>query len=233
MLSDPRSITFAADLIQPQLPLRKEGIQRLYGRLAEETALAYANINMGAGGAQLSTVHGAAEYGEPAQSALAFGPDRVQFREEWPRLSVDDFCDRTRRRLAILMEELAIPVFSVAQCTVRCLVNARGFADSRALVSEVMGCTLDAGFRDFERAPNLLGLRLTFPGTPQDPAAHSVRVESFGRDPRALFIEEVRVANLALKAEDLEPFEDAFRAAYDFLTDRVAAWVARVGGGDE
>lgn len=233
MLSDPRSIAFALELVQPQLRFPAEGLPKVYARLAERSALAFANINLEPNGAVLSTAHGQNEFGEASASLMRFAPDRIQFREDWPRHDLDTFCSSTRSRLDLAMEELSIPGFSMVQVTVRCLVTARAVSDSRALMADVLGCTLAGGFGDFGREPNLLGIRLAFPGTAGDPAVHNVRIESFGRDPRSIFLEETRVASTPVRAGDTEPCERAFRDAYDFLTDRVAAWLSRVGGGSE
>jgi hypothetical protein len=234
MLSDPRSIAFAAELVQPQLRFPPEGLQKYYARLANRKDLSFANINLEPAGALLSTAHGQNEFGEASASVMRFAPDRIQFREDWPRVGLDDFCTRSRERLDLAMKELQIPGFSVIQCTVRCLVNARAVNDSRALLADIMGCTLAKGFHDFGREPNLLGLRLAFPGTAEDPAVHNIRIESFGRDPRSIFLEETRVTSSPVAAGDSEPLERAFRESYDFLTDRAAAWLARVGGsGDD
>ena len=121
-------------------------------------------------------------------STAAFLPDRFQFREELTSLTVDEFAERVRALTERVGQLAGVQVFTAQQVTVRTLVNPRHFTDSRQYLREGM-----FGFSDetdaFGRAPELLGLRLVFPPTPEVPNAHALRIESFTSDPRSLFIE--------------------------------------------
>ncbi|MEE9394091.1 MAG: hypothetical protein V3W41_16450 [Planctomycetota bacterium] len=131
------------------------------------------------------------------------------------------------------MDELKIPQFSVLQSTMRCLVSVRGQGDSRAFLAGLLGAPK---FEEsaFGREPNLLGFRLAFPANPPlDPAVHNIRVESFGRDPRSLFLEATRVATAPIQQVDLDPLTSGLTASYEFLTRTVCDYLTEISEPDQ
>lgn len=228
MLSDPRSIAFIVDCIHPQIRHDQGALQRLYSKLAEGGTLTYANFNITPMGAQMTTVHGPASIpGGTSHSALTFGVDRIQVKEEWPQISLDDFISRARDAVETTMNELPIPMFGAVQCVIRCLVSAQGTADSRQYFDENF-FRMDEGAQErLGRQVNLLGLRLAFPATPDDMSVHNVRIESFNGDVRSIFLEECGVYQTPITVQDTSPVENAIRGAYDFLTHNVTDYLRR------
>jgi len=111
------------------------------------------------------------------------------------------------------------------QVTVRTLINPRHFRDSRQYLKEGM-----FGFGDepeaFGRTPELYGLRLVFPPTPEVPNAHALRIESFSSDPRSLFLEDQASFAPVLVARGLDLLAENVEATYAFLVERSLAFVA-------
>lgn len=227
MLSDPRSIAFIVDCVHPQVRHEPASLQRLYSKLAAaEGGLGYANFNMTPVGAQMTTVHGPASIpGGTSHSALTFGVDRIQVKEEWPQITLDDFIDRARTAVETTMNELPIPMFGAIQCVIRCLVNAQGTSDSRQYFDDNFFRMDETSQEHLGRQANLLGLRLAFPAVEGDASVHNVRIESFNGDVRSIFLEECGVYQTPITVEDSSPIETAIRGAYDFLTQNVADYL--------
>ncbi|MCA9320859.1 MAG: hypothetical protein KDB53_09000 [Planctomycetes bacterium] len=227
MLTDPRSIAFVVDAIHPQIQHSPQALQSFFGRQAEIPEMGYLNFNTNAFGAQLTTVYGPASLpGSTAHSALSFGADRFQIKEEWPRIGLDDFVGRAMKSTELAFDCLAIPQLVAVQCTIRSLVNLATQEDCRTFLDGEFFRIDDEDRGLLGRQPGLFGLRMAFPATEDDKGVHNVRIESFNGDPRSLFLEETGVWTGVIQKSDLRPVEAAIREAYGFLTGGVTDWIA-------
>lgn len=226
MLSDPRSIAFVVECINPQIRHTPQRIQRLYSTMIGDPLLVYNNLNLVAGGARMTTVHGPASIpGATSHSTLVIAPDRVQLTEEWPSLTLDDFLDKASAAVAVVMKELEIATFPVTQCVTRCLVSVQGLADSREFFNQYFFRMDEEAVARLGRDVNLFGLRLAFPATSEDPSLFNVRIESFNNDVQSMFLEASGVFPTPFQADDLSPFQAAYRSTYDFLTRNVTDYL--------
>ena len=229
MFSDPRSIAFITECINPQLQPTPQALQKLYTRMVGEAGLSYTNFNLMPTGAQMSTVHGRASLpNTTSHSALVFTPDRVQIKEEWPSIAMDDYVDRMKRVLEITMEELAVPSFMVTQCCIRSLVTAQGYDNAHEFFNQHFFSMTKEQVDTLGRSPNLFGLRLAFPPTTDNQSVHNVRVETFTGDPRSVYLENAAVFSKPFGTGQVNVAEEGFRAAYEFLTGNVAEYLRQV-----
>jgi hypothetical protein len=217
-----RTIALVCELFHPPQQPDPAHVQRVHNDLFQTPDPAYKSFAVSPTGAVLSN-----PVTRPGEvSTAAFLPDRFQFREELTSLTMDEFAARVRDITARVAQLSGVQVFTAQQVTVRTLVNPRHFRDSRQYLKQGM-----FGFDDeteaFERTPELYGLRLVFPPTPQVPNAHALRIESYSSDARALFLEDQASFPPVLLARGLDVVADNVQATYDFLVERSLEFVAR------
>ena len=216
----PRTIAFLCELLHPPAVADPAPIQRIHNRLFTSGTPYYTSFNVTGEGALLSN-----PMTQPgAVSSAAFLGDRFQFREELSGLTTDEFVQRVEELTSMAVAEKNIQIFTAQVVTIRTLVNPRHYGDSRSFLKDGM-------FRFGEelellgRAPQLYGMRLVFPPTPDSPNAFTLRVESFANDPRSLFLENQASFGPTPAGRGFEPLGENIRATYDFIVERVLAFV--------
>jgi hypothetical protein len=230
MLSDPRSIAFITECINPQLRLAPKDLQSFYSAMINEPELSYSNFNLVPGGATLGTVHG--EAGAPncvRQSVLAFRPDRIQVSEEWPMFTLDDYLSKMKCIFDVASNSLTLPPFAAVTTTTRCLVGVQNMANSQEFLNKAFFRIDQHSAETLGRGTNLLGLRMAFPGTTPQEAAINLRVESFTNDISSLFVEVTAMQPVLFKSTDISAATDAMQRSYDFLNDNVMSYLTLAG----
>jgi hypothetical protein len=119
----------------------------------------------------------------------------------------------------------AMQVFTAQHVTLRTLVNPRVFKDSRGYLKHGM-----FGFDDemevFGREPQLLGIRLVFPATADQPGSHALRIESFSNDTRSLFIENLSSYAPIVVDGGLGQIEANILSSYRFITEQAMRFIS-------
>lgn len=218
----PRTIAFLSELIHPLVEVDPARLQRLHNLLFEQGHPVYTDF---------AVLQDAVTLSNPASrpgaiSSVTFGSDRIVFREELTAMTVDEFAQRVRKITQQASELLGIQVVTAQQVTLRTLANPRNYTDSREYIKEGMFGFSDE-IEDFEREPQLYGLRLVFPPSEGQPNAHALRIESFHGDPRSVFLENQASFPPLLVARGLESLERNVLDAYEFLVERGLAFVSR------
>ena len=219
----PRTIALLSELYHPPLTPDPRPVQKLHNEMfEEESAPVYTSFAVTPVGPVLSnpvTRQGAA-------SQVAFLQDRFQFREELGSLTAESFGQRVREGSERVLPHRKVQVFTGQQVTLRSLVNPRNFRDARAFLKEGM-----FGFATqteaLGREPQLYGLRLVFPPEDEGSHAYAVRIESYSNDPRSLFLEIQATYGPLLVVRGLDALETRVLQTYEFLIERVLAFVAR------
>lgn len=226
-----RSLAFVAELIHPPVVHDGSKLQQLHGRLFESSASSYRDFRVVQGGCQMSNATGGLP-GSPVSVANVL-PDRVQVREEQTGMSREDFEARLVGFARAALELLPMTLFMVQQFAVRAVVNPQADDDARAfLLGHVLGLD-DDQLGGFDSSPNLAGLRLSFPPGGEHQGVFNVRVESFSQDNRSLFLENVGTFGRPITLDSLDdPLTGRFGATYDFLQNRLVAFVDRFDGED-
>jgi len=218
----PRTIAFIAELIHPPVALDPSRIQKVHNDLFQTPDPAYTSFAVTPAGTVLSNP--GARPG--AVSQASFAVDRIQFREELGSLTVDEFAQRVQHIAGLVAELCGIQVFTSTQVTIRSLINPRNFKDAREFLKQGMfGFSRET--EDFDREPELYGLRMVFPPREDQPNAHSLRIESFNDDPRSLFIENHSSFPPILLARGLDAIVENVEQSYGFLVQRALTFVGR------
>ena len=217
-----RTIAYLCELYHPALPPDPRPIQKLHNEMYLAGDPPWASFSVTPNGPVLSN-----PVSQPgASSSVAFLADRIQFREELGSLTCEQFARRVREVGELAAESRGIPLFNGQQTTLRSLVNPRSYRDSRDFLRQGM-------FRFAEepealgRDPNLYGLRLVFPPEGDATEAFALRIESFHRDPRSLFLENQGTFGPVLVERGTDPLEANVLATYEFVQERVIPFIAR------
>lgn len=217
-----RTIAFLCELRHPPRTPDVARVQRLHNRQFEQGEPVYSSFAVTPHGPVLANPSST----PGTVSQVSFLPDRIQFREELGGLTAEAFGERVRGVAQEAAALLELPVFLGQQVTIRQLVNPRAFGDARRLLREgFFGITNE--LEVFEREPQILGLRLVFPPDAEDPTANLLRIESYGQDPRSLYLENQGTFGPVVVAQDVAALESNVAATYSFLVDRTLRFIAR------
>ena len=220
-----RSIAFVAELIHAPVQHDPRALQKLHGDLFASSEGSYRDFRLVPGGAQLSNSTGGLP-GAPV-SCVNLLPDRIQIREEQTGIAREDFEARVDRLARSVLELLPVKAFLAQQYAVRSVVNPQTANDSREFMLRTLFGFDDSLLTGFPGSPSLAGLRLAFPPAEDGGGIFNVRVESFSTDNRSLFLEAVGTFARPIAADAVENLTDGFDATYDFLHERLVAFVAQ------
>ena len=225
MTYTPRTIAYLCELLHPPAEPDPRSVQRVHNELFQESIPLYRSYTETVDGAVLSNP----QTQPGAVSTASFLRDRFQFREELTGGTREEFIDRVLRLTSLVLEARPMQLFTAQVVTIRTLINPRQFRDSRAFLREGV-FQLGSELASLERDPQLYGMRLVFPPTPEDPHAFTLRVESFANDPRSLFLENGGSFGPIVVERGLEVIRDNVDATYDFVVDRVLPFLAHFDG---
>jgi hypothetical protein len=220
-----RSIAFVAELIHPPVKHDGKALQKLHNSLFDSSVCSYRDFKLNPGGALLSNAAGGLP-GSPV-SAVSILADRVQVREEQTGLAPGEFQVRIEYLARAVLTELNVNMFVAQQFAVRSVINTAGGVDSRAFILSSMFGFQESQLYGFERKPSLAGLRLAFPPADNSDGMFNIRVESFTKDSRSLFLENVGTFGSPVNVEGLATLGERFDATYEFLTERLTGFVSQ------
>ncbi len=218
-----RSITFVAELIHAQAAHPMPHLQKVHHLAFSSSNAAYANFQVIPGGAQLSNP-------VPKQGAVSSAlilPDRLRIQEQMTGISREDFQARVNQMGRYVLDELSVTGFVAQQFLVQSLINPRSVENAAEFMSRSLLHFPEGALERFDRPAGLLGLRFSFPMSQEHPSLFNVRIETYDRDSRSLFLETTGVFRQAIKADNLEDLASLFTRTYEFLENRVLGFVAQ------
>lgn len=219
---EPRTIALLSELLHPAQAPDPAPIQRIHNQMFEEGRPLYASFQVTPHGPVLSnpsTTPGAA-------SAVAFLGDRIQFREELSGTGPEEFAERVRILSAAGAQARRLQLFTAQVVTLRLLINPRNFQDAREFLrSGVLG--FGDALQELGRDPQLYGFRMAFGATQEHPNAFALRIESYAKDARSIFVEVQGSFGPTMAAQGLEAAGENVLATYRFATERACRFLAR------
>ena len=163
-------------------------------------------------------------------SHLNFSGDRIQFTEDHVGISVDQFAEKVTTSLREAVDVLRIPIFLVQQVTVRLTTTPH----SQKSASEFLGNRVfrvePDQLESFGRPGSIFGFRLLFPPTAGAPQ-YNVRIESYMRDPRALYIENVGTFKTPIPMGQIDTVAANIETTAEFLSSKVLPFVGQFESG--
>jgi hypothetical protein len=128
------------------------------------------------------------------------------------------------------LTELNIPHFAAQQYAVQSLVTPRNSPSTIDLMARSVLHFDEDDVQHFERAPLLLGVRMTFPTSPVDEGQFHSRIESMQRDPKSIFLENVGVFRQQVNEADAGRLVAQFVQTYDWLHEQLVGYLERIEG---
>jgi hypothetical protein len=157
--------------------------------------------------------------GSAEVTKIIFKPDRfILSHQNVEREGLVIFTQKLEIVSRAVLEKLGVPVFTSQTHALRKLVTPRGGQDARLFLLEAV-CGFDTRKRELLGRPlHGNGLRLTFGAVEAtDPHEFDVKVESYFRDPRLLYIENQGRFHLPVVMQNLEVVPRNVDRTDDFL----------------
>lgn len=189
MLGETRTIYFSTQLIHPPINLEgnKDSIKNIYHELSSVKVCNYDNISFD--GFPTSPPRLTKKRDSTVSSCL-FSRDHILIEEDWADITLENFSEKIKEILNKAFQLLNLTFLVIQVCTVRCLFTPGCSTDARVFLAE-KACGLEGGKISpyFKRPAQMFGMRLLFPPLKDIPYSFDIRIESFNRDPRQIFVE--------------------------------------------
>ncbi len=215
MISEPRTITRIVDLFHIPIQHSPDLLRDLY--LAVSGSCGYDNFIRLTGGARLESA--ASESG--GVSRVTFLKDRISFSEERANLSLEIFSKRMEEVVHVAREKLSMPILIARNVTLRAVAALPRGQHSSQFLSEHLIRLSAQDLAALGRPGQTIGLRMLFPASDPQKGTHQVRIESYLRDPRSLFLEDMASFKFPLQSRDRERLTGELREVEDFLYEHV------------
>jgi hypothetical protein len=219
-----RSIQFFAELVHAPMNYQLADLQRAHAKLFEHDASRYVNFQLVQGGAMLTNP----SQQQGALSAAWILGDRMRVQEQMTGMSGDDFEKRLDAFVRNAFAELKVPQLMATQFAVQSLVTPRVAANALELVGKSMLSLEADDLALFERPPQLLGVRMTFPTAPIDEGQFLSRIEAMQRDPKTIFIENVGVFRSKIDPGASGRVVAQFVQTYAWIQEQLVGYLGRV-----
>jgi hypothetical protein len=198
-----------------------ERLREVYNKVC--ISCGYENFIRTPGGARLERLEREAS----GFSHLTFAGDRIQFTEDHVGISVEQFARKVSTVLQEAMPILRIPVILVQQSTVRMIATPNIFKSAAELFARSIFRVRGEDLELLGRPGSFFGFRQVFPATAEHLHGFNVRVESYIRDPRSLYIENVATFNVPIQLQSLQTVERNLELASQFLVNHVLPFLSR------
>ena len=220
MIGEPRTLARIVELLHIPIQHSVDQLRDVYVDVSKSCG--YENFRRTSGGATLETVGGGG-----AASRVTFAGDRITFQEEQTNLSTEHLLRRIEEVVSKTSSRLSLPVFIARNITLRALVAAPMAQHSSQFIAENLFQLTAEDMSSFERPGSLVGFRMQFPPTDPKSALHQVRIESYLREPRSLFLEDVATFKVPLQSSDQQRVAQEVREVESFLHERLTAFLSQ------
>ena len=199
-----------------------EDLREVYNRIS--TICGYENFTRLPNGARLE--RGEGETGEI--SSVTFLNDRVKMVEENIATSLEQISEKFVAVLEGCMPVLKIPFFLVQQYTVRVITTPNTYRQASEFIGKSLFRISNEDVAVLERPTNIFGLRLVFPPTKKQLHHFNVRIESYTRDPRSIYLENVGTFKTPVqRGPQLKRIPSDIQKTSEFLTVNLCRFLSQ------
>ena len=220
MFSEPRTISLISEFVHIPTVHAAERLRQVYNEVCRTCG--YENFTRVQGGARIERRSPDSE----ALSQLTILGDRVQFTEDHTGISVEQLGKKIVGALATVMPTLGIPMLLIQQCKVRMTTTPTRHATAAEFLAERVFRVDPAQVEPLGRPVGFFGFRLLFPGSSDQPTTYNVRIESYVRDAKALYIENLATVKQPIQQANVKNAGESLRTASVFLKERVLPFLA-------
>ena len=221
MISEPRTIARIIELFHIPIQHTPEVLRDVYQEIS--SSCGYDNFIRISGGARLEAA--ATEGG--TVSRLTFMKDRIGFHEERGDSSLASLLRRVEAVISVATEKLSIPIFIARNLTLRAIASPPRGQTSADFISRNLIRIEAEDFEPLERPGQVVGLRFHFPPTDPKGGTHQVRIESYLRDPRMLYLEDWATFKVPVQSRDHKKIAAELQEVEEFLHDRLCSFLSQ------
>jgi len=221
LFSEPRTISLLSECVHLPTKHSIEGLREVYNRVCRTCG--YENFIKTASGVRLER-H---ESQGSGFSHLSFASDRIQFTEDHVGISIEQFAKKVRSVLEEAMPLLKIPIILVHQVTVRVICTPNSFKHAAEFLARSIFRFRAEDLELLGRPTSVHGFRLVFPATREVSHAFNVRVESYVKDQRSIYVENVGTFKTATPTQTLDSVEQNIEATSEFIANHVVPFLSR------
>ncbi|MFN0060314.1 MAG: hypothetical protein ACKVX7_17790 [Planctomycetota bacterium] len=224
-LVEMRTLSRQYELFHLPAQYTPEQLREIYFQVSRSCE--YDNFLRLPGGARLEV---AAGEGVSNESSVTFTKDRIFFREESVGGSREHLLKRVTEVLTVAVEKVGLPFYIARNITLRAVCQTPRGMSSTAFMAEHLFKINAQHNTVFDRPAQLVGFRMQFPcRDPLREATHQLRIETYMRDARSLYVEDIASYKVPVPARDLARVETEFRDAEVFLHDQVGKFLGQFG----
>lgn len=215
MLSEPRTISLISEFIHVPTVHAPEKLREIYNEVCGTCG--YENFLRVQGGARIEKRNPEGE----GLSQLTLLGDRIQLTEDHTATSTEQFGKKVVAVLSTVLPALGIPFLLVQQNKVRATSTPNSCKTAAEFLARRVFSIRPEQLEPLGRPTSIFGFRLVFPGQAGNPENFNVRIESYVRDPQALYIENVGTFKSPIQPSTLSIIEDNLRVTSTFISDNI------------
>ncbi len=221
MFSEPSTISLLCECVHLPAKYTIEQVREVYNKVCNTSG--YENFIRTSTGARIEKQGS----GGRGFSRLTFAGDRLQFAEDHMGTTAEQFGKKVRTVLEEALPGLGLGAILVQQVTVRAVCTPNAFGSAAEFLADSIFRVPQDDLREFERPVSLHGFRLVFPATKEQPAAFNVRVESYLRDRRSVYIENVGTFKTPIPSGNLDQIEQQIWTVSDFIVSKIIPFLTQ------
>lgn len=221
MLSEIRTINWLTELIHIPCKHSLESLRELYNNICKSCG--YENFIRTVDGVRIEK----GQIEESEVSTVTFKPDRILLVEDNTTMSVDQFVYKQEAVVKAAMETLGIPVVLIQQSTVRAITSPHCFKSAAEFMGKTLFRVKPEDLQPLGRPTSIFGLRLFFPATPQIPHQFNVRIESYMKDHRSVYIENVGIFKMPIPYQNLGQIGKNTLATAEFVSNNLCQFLTQ------
>ena len=221
LLSEPRTISLLTELIHIPTKSTVDQLRGIYNSICG--SLDYENFTRTADGARIERCQGET----PDTSTVTFRQDRVIMVEDNTTLTLEQYTQKLEVVARTAMEALNLPFFLVQQTTVRAIASPNAFKTGGEFIGKSLFRITPDDLRPLGRPTSIFGFRLFFPATKEQPYQFNVRVESYVKDNRSIYIENVGMFKTPIQHANIDVLGKNVQATADFLATNLCRFLSR------
>lgn len=221
MLSEPRTISLLSELIHIPSKHTLDELREVYNALS--SAADYENFIRTPDGARIERA--AAEGAET--STVNLRHDRLIMVEDNTTLTLHQYCQKLETVARTVMEVLGVPFFLVHQSTVRAIASPNAFKTGSEFIGRSLFRIEAEDLRPLGRPTNIFGFRLFFPATTEHPYQFNVRIESYIKDNRSIYIENVGMFKTPIQKQNIDVLASNVQATAEFVSTNLCQFLSQ------
>lgn len=176
----------------------EERLREFFGNISQSTGIKYKEFKILPNNeAIFRTVEG-------SNISLTFiRRDRLIIQEDFPQFPLEILKSNVESIVKAAYNFIRVPFFVSQVSVIRRLYRPAKFNDARVFLGDNMCGMKDKLFPVFKRPAHIFGLRLSFPSFKENKIGYDLRIESYARDPKLIFVENMGVYNAPLTVNNI------------------------------